>query len=261
MLRTKFIMVGALCISAFVHSAVNDDAEAQMTVGSLETQMLQLENCFRSEKLLTFGPARSYSTFAVSKRFQKVVSSGRINFKISDDTKCDTIMGCIGIVEGTNIESTNKMAELIRSSATKDTSWITAQSMDSHEVARWKRTRKQAYFDDARYLILNDSFDQYLNVRDIGFTLVWFLCENTLVIPMELSTKHGSCSLREVIAPTSLKKDLAILEQCRPSADPIGQLADCAKLFSISHEATVLRLNTERLSAFLIQEFYKKENK
>lgn len=252
MLRNIYIMMGVLSISALMQGAA-ENREVQPAVD-------RLSYCFKSEKLPALGKARSYVPVIVSKRFEQAAHPRFGQFTVSEGAKCDILVGCVGIVDGSDAASTEKVAAKITKLAMEDTSWIPVRCKSGHDAAAiWHRKLEEMYLSTALAIVTNRSLEHYATIRDTSLSLVWFQSEKNKPEAIDLSTQYTSVPLRELIVPASIEKDRAFLGECLRD-NSIEHLAECTKSVSVSHEATVLRLIPEQLKAFIAQELEEQAN-
>jgi hypothetical protein len=248
-------------MSTLVRGAAGS-TELQLETDS--SKIASLDYCFKSEKLPTLGKPRSYATIIVSKRLQKILHPGFAQFQVSEGSECDILMGCVGIVEGSDATTTKHVAEMITKYAKADTSWIPLKQPATHIsyelVTKWIEILKNMYLNTALANVTKGSVEHYASIRDISLSFVWFQSEKNNRDAVELNTTQlGFGPLRELIMPESIEKDRTFLGEYH-SNNSIEYLAECAKSAPVHHEATILRLMPEQLKAFIAQEFSGQKN-
>ena len=255
MLRNKYIMTGIMCIFACAQGAASD-AGTQAVGSKLSAHTLKLKDCFNPETIPMRAPDRCYRTFAISKRYSLTKSTAfPKSVFVTNDAECSGIMGCIGIVEGSDAELTGQTADRIEDIITQD-AW------DACSLPFRSKERESIYLNAALRSVINGSFDRLNRTKDICVSLVWFHSEKSPEDKRNpIETREGSVfiPLREVILPPIGISTLKSIELCHAQdalpAERIELLKAYAKYSRVSHDSTVLRIIPMKLAAFLKQEF------
>lgn len=245
MLHNKYIMAGALCLSALMQAASESGTGIKLT------------DCFVPEGLSSISKDLRYKSVMLSKRYMEMsqdVLGRRIDF-VGDEEKCSGIMGFVGLVEGSDHELVTETAAQIEGIATRH-QWGSSPVFEkADEFAKH-------YLDNALRAVIKCDIERFKRTRDVSLRLVWFRSENNLPwCRRAVEIGQGGAAwkpLRPIIVPACVEADLKSIELCHDETASLSvRLATLAKFVesSPSHAASGLRFVPEQYERFLCQQF------
>jgi len=246
MVFNKYVVISAFCLSGFIYGSATE--EVRLVFADRPEGRLELSDCFTRESTLVPGPQRFYEPVVVGKVFELSIKE-RL-FSIYTSTRSTKLLrGVCGLVEGDDAELTKEAAQLISTSLSD----LTMSEPFANNYGELNVTSNR----HIRQIVKGDvtQLKKLLNTQ-----CVLFLFQSTNDNP--LPHLVGSCLQTlstDTVTSVSVADKVRSVESCYDAnssvSEKLGVLAKYAATLSVSHEATILKLDKARYADFLKQEF------